>query len=66
MRPFVGALLEAFEPDRCVWGSDWPFLRAPERIDYGPLLALVVELVPDASDRARILRDTPIREFGFA
>ena len=23
--PFVRALLDAFTPDRCVWGSDWPF-----------------------------------------
>jgi len=64
--PFLHALLEAFGPDRCVWGSDWPFLRAPERIDYGPLLALVGELVPDRQDRRRILWDTPRREFGFA
>ena len=26
--PYVHALLEAFTPDRCMWGSDWPFLRA--------------------------------------
>jgi predicted TIM-barrel fold metal-dependent hydrolase len=36
--PYVEALLEAFGVERCVWGSDWPFLRAPERIDYGTLL----------------------------
>ena len=24
--PYVQALLEAFTPDRCMWGSDWPFL----------------------------------------
>jgi predicted TIM-barrel fold metal-dependent hydrolase len=64
--PFLHALLDAFGPDRCVWGSDWPFLRAPVRIDYGPLLALVGELVPDRQDRRRILWDTPRREFGFA
>jgi predicted TIM-barrel fold metal-dependent hydrolase len=63
--PFVHALVEAFGPDRCVWGSDWPFLRAPMRIDYGPLLALLRELVPDRQDRRRILWDTPRRAFGF-
>lgn len=64
--PHIRALLEVFGPDRCVWGSDWPFLRAPERVDYGPLLGLFAELVPDESDRIRILRDTAFREFGFA
>ena len=38
--PYVRALVDAFGPDRCVWGSDWPFLRMPERVDYGPLLDL--------------------------
>jgi predicted TIM-barrel fold metal-dependent hydrolase len=61
--PFVRALVEEFGPDRCVWASDWPFLRAPARIDYGPLLALFAELVPDATTRRRILWDTPLREY---
>jgi predicted TIM-barrel fold metal-dependent hydrolase len=29
--PFIAALVEAFTLDRCVWGSDWPFLRAAAR-----------------------------------
>ncbi len=62
---YVAALLEAFTPDRCVWGSDWPFLRAPERIDYGPLLDLMDTLVPDAPSRRKVLWDTPRRLFGF-
>src|SRR6478735_2335789 len=53
--PFMMALVEAFTLDRCVWGSDWPFLRAPQRLDYGPLLALLPLLVPDAGDRHRLL-----------
>jgi predicted TIM-barrel fold metal-dependent hydrolase len=63
--PFVRALVDAFGPERCVWASDWPFLRAPVRIDYGPLLALLEELVPDSAARRQILWDTPCREFGF-
>jgi predicted TIM-barrel fold metal-dependent hydrolase len=63
--PYVRALVDDFGPDRCVWGSDWPFLRMPERIDYGPLLALLAEQVPDDGARRRILWDTPCREFGF-
>jgi predicted TIM-barrel fold metal-dependent hydrolase len=63
--PFVVALLDAFGPERCVWGSDWPFLRAPERMDYGPLLALLERHVPDSADRRRILVDTPRAVLGF-
>jgi predicted TIM-barrel fold metal-dependent hydrolase len=63
--PFVRALVDAFGPERCVWASDWPFLRAPIRIDYGPLLALLEELVPESAARRQILWETPCREFGF-
>ena len=64
-RPYVDALLDAFTPDRCVWASDWPFLRAPERIDYGPLLSLVERFIPDAADRRRVLFETPRSVLGF-
>lgn len=63
--PYVEALLQAYTAQQLVWGSDWPFLRAPERIDYGPLLALFAQLVPDAAYRQAILSDTPQRLFGF-
>lgn len=63
--PYVRALVDAFGPDHCVWGSDWPFLRMPERVDYGPLLTLLAEQVPDPDARRRILWDTPVRVFGF-
>jgi predicted TIM-barrel fold metal-dependent hydrolase len=63
--PFVHALLEAFTPDRCMWGSDWPFLRAPERIDYGLVLALIEQLLPDPAVRRKVLWDTPAKLFGF-
>ena len=64
-RPYVEALLDAFTPDRCMWASDWPFLRAPERIDYGPLLHLIERFVPDAAQRRRVLFETPCRVLGF-
>ena len=62
---YAGALLDAFGPDACIWGSDWPFLRAPERLDYGPLLKLAELLLPDADVRRRVLWDTPMRLFQF-
>lgn len=62
---YVQALIEAFTPQALVWGSDWPFLRAPERIDYGPLLDLFGRLVPTPEARHAMLWETPKRLFGF-
>lgn len=63
--PHVRALVDSFGLDQCMWGSDWPFLRAEERLDYGPLLRVVDLLFPDAADRQKMLWDTPVRLFGF-
>jgi predicted TIM-barrel fold metal-dependent hydrolase len=63
--PFVRALIDAYTLDHCVWGSDWPFLRARHRVDYGPLLKLVEILVPDTAHRRKIMWETPMRLFGF-
>lgn len=65
IRPFIAALVEAFTLDRCVWGSDYPFLRAAERLDYGPLLAVLTKLFPDSDDQHRLLWQTPARLLGF-
>lgn len=64
--PFVAALIEAFTLDRCLWASDWPYLRAPARVDYGVLLKLALELYPNAADRRKLMWDTPRALFGFA
>jgi predicted TIM-barrel fold metal-dependent hydrolase len=63
--PFIHEISAHFGLDRCVWGSDWPYLRAPQRIDYGPLLLLVDMLFPDECERRKVLWDTPKRLFGF-
>jgi len=64
-RPYVDALIDAFTLDGCMWGSDWPFLRAPEHVDYGPLLKLVEAWLPNVAERRKLLWDTPQRLFGF-
>ena len=64
-RPFIDALVASFTPDRCLWASDWPFLRAPARIDVGPLLTLVERFVPNGADRRKVLWETPRRVLGF-
>jgi predicted TIM-barrel fold metal-dependent hydrolase len=63
--PFVRALVDAFTLDRCVWASDWPFLRAPTRQDYGPLVELAALLFPDPAERRKLFWDTPCHLFGF-
>jgi predicted TIM-barrel fold metal-dependent hydrolase len=65
-RPFVQALLDAFTPDACMWASDWPFLKSPVRLDVGPLLRQLEQMVPAAADRRRICWDTPHRWFGWS
>ena len=64
--PFVRAIVDAFTLDGCMWASDWPFLRAPQRQDYGPLVELVEMLFPDPADRRALFCGTPRRLFGFA
>jgi predicted TIM-barrel fold metal-dependent hydrolase len=64
-QPFVRALLDAFTPDACLWGTDWPFLRAPQRMDVGPLVREVERLLPDPRERAKLWWDTPRRWLGF-
>lgn len=52
--PFLAALKTAFGVERCLWASDWPFIRAAERVDYGPLVKLVELVFPDQGDRERV------------
>jgi predicted TIM-barrel fold metal-dependent hydrolase len=61
----IAELLAAYGPAHCVWASDWPFLKAPRRLDYGPLLQLLAHTVHDAEMRRQILWDTPRQLFGF-
>jgi predicted TIM-barrel fold metal-dependent hydrolase len=62
VQPYLDALLAAFTPDACMWASDWPFLRAPARVDYGVLLALLPQLIPDAAQRHKV----PVADAGHA
>ena len=63
--PYVHAILDAFTPQQCMWGSDWPFLRVPERQDLGPLIALIETFVPKAADRHAVFWETPRRLYDF-
>ncbi|PJX22429.1 hypothetical protein CAP48_16150 [Advenella sp. S44] len=63
--PYVEKLIDAFTVDRCIWGSDWPFLRARARIDYGPELSVLSRWFPAIEDRRKVLWENPARIFGF-
>ena len=62
---FIAAAIDAFTLDNCLWGSDWPFVRMDERMDYGPPATCLPRWLPDAKDREKVLWDTPARLFGF-
>ena len=64
-RPFHEALVRA-NPDRLVWGSDWPHPRIEgEMPDAGKLFDLFCEWTPDEAVRKCILVDNPAKLFGF-
>jgi len=63
-QPFHDACVAA-APDRCLWGSDWPYVRMEPAPDAGHLLDLFYEWTPDARVRHSILVDNPERLYGF-
>jgi predicted TIM-barrel fold metal-dependent hydrolase len=63
---FVAPVMDSFGLDRCVWGSDWPFIDTPWRVEYGDLLSCLDRWLPDPDHRDRVLRRNPARLFGFA
>jgi len=75
--PLARALIRA-NPDRIVWGSDWPHpngtavpgrkptdIAQPFQIDDGRLLNQLAVWEPDAAVRKKILVDNPTRLYGF-
>jgi 2-pyrone-4,6-dicarboxylate lactonase len=63
--PFAQALVAA-RPDRLLWGSDWPHVATYRQMPYvGDLLDLLVDCVPDAGTRIRILTENPHTLYGF-
>ncbi len=65
-RPFHAALVEA-NPERLVWGGDWPHPRVEgEMPDAGHLFELFQAWTPDLDARQRILVGNPARLYGFS
>jgi predicted TIM-barrel fold metal-dependent hydrolase len=64
----IAPLAKAFvanNPERIVWGSDWPFLSHLDAVTYPRLLDLFESWVPDALTQRKILVDNPAKLFGF-
>jgi predicted TIM-barrel fold metal-dependent hydrolase len=51
-RPYLDALLDSFGLERCLWASDWPYLKAPFRLDT-------------PAQRHQVMWQNPVRLFGF-
>jgi predicted TIM-barrel fold metal-dependent hydrolase len=65
-RPFHEALVRA-NPERLVWGSDWPHPRIEgEMPDAGRLFELFCAWTPDDAVRRKILVDNPARLYEFS
>ena len=64
--PLIRGLVEA-NPERCLWGSDWPhiMLGCAEAPDAGQLLDAFMRAVEDSDARQRVLVDNPVALFGF-
>jgi predicted TIM-barrel fold metal-dependent hydrolase len=65
LAPFVGRVIASFGVERCVWGSDWPFVNLPGGFHYGDALGAVDRWLPAPADRHRVCWTNPIRLFGF-
>jgi predicted TIM-barrel fold metal-dependent hydrolase len=65
-RPFHEALVRT-NPERLVWGSDWPHPRMEgEMPDAGLLFELFHAWTPNEATRQRILVTNPAKLYGFA
>ena len=72
--PLAKALIAA-NPDRIIWGTDWPHtggpgakptdISPPYPVDDGRLMNLLAEWAPDAGTRRKILVSNPARLYGF-
>ncbi len=77
LAPYAKALIAA-NPDRIIWGTDWPHpnsnppagrkpteLNPVFQIDDGRLMNLLPVWAPDAATRKKILVDNPARLYGY-
>jgi len=63
----VAQKLVQINPERLLWGSDWPHPTEPDshKPDDAVLLDLMQVWAPESRDRQRILRDNPVKLYDF-
>jgi L-fuconolactonase len=66
IRRYLRAALDAFGPDRCMFGSDWP--NASLHISYSGWVSLVLDSLSDLGARARdrVMRGTALEVYARA
>ena len=66
IRRYLRAAVDAFRPERCMFGSDWP--NASLQISYAGWVSLVFESVSDlaARERDRVMRGTALEVYSRA
>lgn len=64
--PLVAALIEA-NPERCLWGSDFPYIMLADAKmpDAGQALDALYRVATSLADRRTILVDAPVALYGF-
>lgn len=65
LRPYVDVLLDAFGPDRLMWGSDWPVVNL--RMDYEAWCAICDQLLAplSPSEREAVFGGVAARLYGL-
>lgn len=63
--PFARRLIE-IDPDRVLWGTDWPHPNVKTMPDDGDLVDLVPLFAPTVELQQKLLIDNPTRLFGFS
>lgn len=58
-------LLDAYTPERLMWGSDWPHTEHRHLASYSAATAWLDAWIDDPAQRRTVLADTPLRLFQF-
>jgi len=58
-------LLDAYTPDRLMWGSDWPHTEHRHLASYPAATQWLDAWIDDPAQRRTLLADTPLRLFQF-
>jgi len=61
----LAAAFVANNPERIVWGTDWPFLSHLDAVTYPQIVQLLESWVPNTTNQRKVLVTNPAKLFGF-